>query len=120
MQGFEPLARVVGSARCLAVDGDEFVPVRPDLRGPAIEAVAEQERVDPVDEGAQPALAGNAEVEFGKPPQEGQMVLALGDDVVEIVAGGNRGAGHQQQNLRKRIHHPPGLTLIPQFGEMLQ
>jgi hypothetical protein len=32
-------------------------------------------------------------------PQEGEMVLAPGDNVVEIVAGGDRGAGHQQQDL---------------------
>src|SRR4249919_2602910 len=40
--------------------------------------------------------------------------------VVEVVAGRNGGASHQQQNLLERIHHPPGLAVIPELGEMLQ
>src|SRR6266704_5952254 len=120
MQGFEPFAPVVGSARRFAVDRDELVPPRPERRDPAVETAAEQGRVDPIDEGAQPALARNAVMELGEPAQKGEMVLAPGDDVVEIVAGRDRGAGHQQQDLLERIHDPPGLALIPEFGKMLQ
>src|SRR5437870_12984321 len=59
-------------------------------------------------------------IELRKAPQEGEMVFAPGDDVVKIVAGSYGGAGHQQQNLLERIHHPPRLAVIPEFGEMLQ
>jgi len=86
VQGSEPFALVVGAPRCLAVDGDEVVPVRPQRRDPAVEAAAEQHRVDPVDQGAQPALAGDAVMELREAPQEIEMVLAPGGDVVEIVA----------------------------------
>ena len=46
MQGFEPLALVVGAPRRLAVDGDEVVPTRPERRDPALEAASEQDRID--------------------------------------------------------------------------
>src|SRR5216110_1923551 len=86
MQGFEPFAMIVGSARRFAVDGDELVPVRPQRRNPAVETAAEQDRVDPVDEGAHPALAGDAVMEFRKAPQKGEMMFAPSDDVVEIAS----------------------------------
>jgi hypothetical protein len=120
MQGFEPFAMIVGTARGFAVDRDELVPVRPERRDPAVETAAEQDRVDPVDEGAHPALARDAMMELRKAPQKAEMVFAPGDDVVEVVAGRNGGASHQQQNLLERIHHPPGLAVIPELGEMLQ
>ena len=41
MQGFEPFALVVGSARRFAIDRDELVPVRPERRDPAVETAAE-------------------------------------------------------------------------------
>lgn len=86
MQGLEPFTAVVGAARRLAVDGDEVVPIGPQRRHPALEAAPEQERIDPVDQAAQPALAWDAVVERREPPQDAEMVLAPGDDVVEIVA----------------------------------
>src|SRR5208283_5833799 len=113
-------ALIVGSARGFAVDRDELVPVRPERGDPAVETAAEQDRVDPVDEGAHPALAGDAVMEFRKAPQKAEMVLAPGDDVVEVVTGGDGGADHQKQNLLERIHYPPGLTVIPEFGKVLQ
>src|SRR5438874_8611586 len=120
MQGFEPFAPVMGPPRGLAVDGDEFVAVRPERRDPAVETAAEQDRVDPVDEGAHPALARDPVMEFRKAPQKAEMVFAPGDDVVEVVAGRNGGAGYQQQHLLERIHYPPGLAAIPELGELLQ
>jgi hypothetical protein len=91
MQGFEPFALVVGSARRFAVDGDEFVPVRPERGNPAVETAAKQGWIDPIDEMPEPALAWNAVMKLREMPQEGEMVFAPGDDVVEIVAGGDRG-----------------------------
>ena len=70
VQGLEPFALVVGAARRLAVDGDEVVPARPQRRDPALEAAAEQDRIDAIDQVAQPALAGNAMMEIGELPQE--------------------------------------------------
>jgi hypothetical protein len=64
MQGFEPFALVVGSARGFAVDRDKLMPVGPERRDPAIETTAEQDRIDPVDERTYPALAGNAVMEI--------------------------------------------------------
>jgi hypothetical protein len=76
--------------------------------------------INPVDEGAEPAFAGNAVMEFREPPRKVEMMLAPTDDVVEIVARRDGRTGHQQQHLVERIHHPPGLAFVVQFGEMLQ
>jgi hypothetical protein len=63
------------------------VPVRPQRGNPAVETAAEQDRIDPIEEGPEPALAGNAEMILREMPQEDEMVFAPGDNVVEIVAG---------------------------------
>src|ERR1700730_12606504 len=68
----------------------------------------------------QPALAWNAVMKLREMPQEGEMVFAPGDDVIEIVAGGDRGTGHQQQDLLERIHNAPGLAVILELGKMPQ
>ena len=39
-------------------------------------------------------------------------MLTPGDDIVEIVAGGDGRAGNQQQDLLERISNAPGLTLV--------
>ena len=52
----------------------------------------EQDRIDPIEQGPEPALAGNAVMIVREMPQEDEMVFAPGDNVVEIVAGGDRGA----------------------------
>jgi hypothetical protein len=87
----------MGSARRLAVDGDEIVPPRPQRRDPALEAAAKQGRIDPVHEAPQPALAWNAVMEVRKLPQKMQVMLAPGNDIVEVVTRGDAGAGHKQQ-----------------------
>src|ERR1700694_4154392 len=69
---------------------------------------------------AQPALAWNAVMKLREMLQEGEMVFAPGDDVVEIVAGGDRGAGHQQQDLLERIHDAPRLAVILELGKVSQ
>jgi len=48
------------------------------------------------------------------------MMLAPGDDVVEIITRGDRGAGQKQEDLGKGIHDPPGLPVIVDLREMLQ
>jgi hypothetical protein len=45
----------VGAPCCLTVDGDEVVPIWPQRRHPTRKAMSEQDRIDPVDELAQPA-----------------------------------------------------------------
>src|SRR6266853_4809154 len=98
MQRLETLAVVVGPARRLAIDGNEIVPMRPECRNPIPETAPKQDRINPVEEAAQPALTGNAIMEVRELPQEIQVMLAPGDDVVEIVATRNRRAGYQQQD----------------------
>jgi hypothetical protein len=120
VQGLEPLAVVMGAARRLAVDGDELVPVRPDGSHPALEAASEQGRIDAVHQVAQPARAGDTVVELGEPPQEVEMLLTPFDDVVEIIAGGDRRTNHQEEDLLDRIEDAPRLAIVIEFGKMLQ
>jgi hypothetical protein len=52
--------------------------------------------------------------------QKSQMMLAPGDDIVEVIAGRDRGAGHQQQDLLEGIHNAPGLAVVLELGKVLQ
>src|SRR6516225_5659788 len=56
----------------------------------------------------------------GPEAQEIEVVLAPKDDLVEVVAGGDRGAGHQEQDLLERVGDAPALALVVQLGEMLE
>ncbi len=120
MQRLQPFAFVVGAARGLAVDGDELVPTRPQRRDPALETTPEGQGIDPIDQCAQPALAGNAVMERREPSQKIEMMFAPGDDVVEIVAGGDRGAGQQKKHLGQGIHTRQGSRVVRELGKMLQ
>ena len=120
MQRFQPLAFVVGAPRGLAVDGDEVVAIRPERGDPALKTTPEQDRIDTVYEIAQPALAGDAEMEIRKAAQKSKMTVPLRGDLVEIVARTYGCAGHQQKDLGKRIHDAPRLALVGQLGKMLQ
>jgi hypothetical protein len=51
--------------------------------------------------------------------QEGEMVVAPGDDIVEIVARSDGGAGHQQQDRMQWIG-PPGFARVIKLRKMLQ
>lgn len=64
VQGFQALAPVVRTPGGLAIDGDEVMAIRPQGANPVVEAFAEQNRIDPVDRNAQPALTGNAEAKL--------------------------------------------------------
>jgi predicted TIM-barrel fold metal-dependent hydrolase len=55
-----------------ARDGDQVVPPRPQRYDPALEAAAKHGRIDAIDQGTQPALAGNAVMEFRELPQKMQ------------------------------------------------
>ena len=48
------------------------------------------------------------------------MMLSPGDDVVEIITRGDRGAGQKQEDLGKGIHDPLGFPVIVDLREMLQ
>ena len=65
-------------------------------------------------------LAGNAVMEFREMPQKMQVMLAPGDDIVEVVTGRDAGAGHQQQDLPEGIDYAPGLPVVLQLGKVLQ
>jgi hypothetical protein len=51
-------------------------------------------------------------------PQKVRVMLAPDDDVVEVVAGCDRGASHQQQDLLEG--DAPGLTVILELGKVVQ
>ena len=120
MEGFEPLALVVGASGGLAVDGDDVVPSRPHGGDEGLKAARKQRRIDPVHQIAQPAGARHAVMEVAEAAQEIEVVLAPKHDLVEVVAGGNCGAGHQQQDLLERVGHAPALALVVQLGKVLE
>jgi hypothetical protein len=68
MQRFKSLALIVCAARGLAVDGNEIVPVGPDLLDPTFETPSEQNRVDAIDQALEPAHAGDAEMTLRAQP----------------------------------------------------
>ena len=47
-------------------------------------------------------------------------MLTPGHDLVEVIAGRNRGAGDQEQNLGQGVGHPPGLAVVLPLRKMLQ
>lgn len=110
----------MGAPCGLAVDGDEVMPIWPQLRHPTLEAASEQQRIDPVDKLAQPALTRDAVMKLRKPAQEVEVVPAPGTNIVEIVATGDRRTNNQQHHLLERIHDPPGFPVIHKPGKMLQ
>ena len=69
---------------------------------------------------AQPALAREPMVIRREFSQEIEMVIAPGDDFVEIVARSDGGAGQKQQDLGQRVDDPPRLPVVVEQGEMLQ
>jgi hypothetical protein len=116
----QAFALVMGAAGGLAVDGDEVVPARPHRSDEGLEAAGEQDRIDPVQQVAQPAGARHAMMEVAEPPEEIQVALAPHSDRLEIVAAGDGGAGDQQQHFLQRVGHPPALAIVVDLGEVLQ
>ena len=120
MQRRPACGAVVAAARGLAVDGDEGGSVRAQPACPGHEAVGEQVRVDAVQEDVEPTGAGNAVVIGQEATQEGEMALAPGGDVVEVVAGSDAGADDEQQNLGQRMRHPPRLAWVLDDRKMVE
>src|SRR5262249_24913058 len=69
---------------------------------------------------AQPAGARHAVMEVTEAAQEIEVALAPKDDLVEVVAGGDGGAGHQEQDLLERVGDAPALALVVQLGKVLE
>ena len=86
VQRFKSLALIVCAARGLAVNGNEIMPVGPELLDPAFETLSEQNRVDAIDQALKPAHAGNAEMKLREPSQKIEMLLSPCHDVLEVVA----------------------------------
>jgi hypothetical protein len=99
VQRLQPLAPVVRAARGFAVDGDEVVPTRPHRLDPVVETPCKGERIDAIDQRTQPPFARDPMMERREHAQKIEMMLTPVDDVVEIVARGDGGAGQQKQNL---------------------
>src|SRR3546814_14622342 len=55
-----------------------------------------------------------------KAPQEREMRLAPGGDVIVVVAVGDRAADRQQQHLRQRTRHTPRIARVLDLRKMLQ
>jgi hypothetical protein len=67
------------------------VPSRPHGGDEGLKAAREQRRIDPVHQIAQPAGTRHAVMEVTEAAQEIEVVLSPKDDLVEVVAGGDRG-----------------------------
>ena len=52
--------------------------------------------------------------------QKGQIVIAPVGDVLEVIAGRDRAADHEHQQLGQRMRHPPTLTIILDQSEMVE
>src|SRR3546814_7693344 len=68
----------------------------------------------------QPAPTRHAVVIGQKAPQEREMRLAPGGDVIVVVAVGDRAADRQQQHLRQRMRHTPRIARVLDLRKMLQ
>jgi hypothetical protein len=86
MQRLQSLAFVMAATGGFPVDGDDVVPTWPESPDPTLEARAEQKRIDPVDQGSQPAGARYAEMEWRDHTQKLEMIFSPGDYVVKIIA----------------------------------
>src|SRR5277367_1792934 len=84
VQRLQSLAFVVGPARGLAVDGDEIVSARPNRMDPVLETTRECQRIDAVHQRAKPAFAGDSMMKRREHSQKDDMMLAPGDDFVEM------------------------------------
>ena len=85
VQRLQSLAFVVRAPRGLAVDGDEVVAAGPECSDPAFETSPEENGIDAVDKRAQPAFAGNAEMECREAPQKIQMMRAPPNQSVQGI-----------------------------------
>ena len=120
MQGLLPPLAVVAAPRGLAVDGHKVGLGRPALGHPRRKAGREQLRIDPVHDRPQPIGARDAVVKLTETPQERQVSLPPIDDVVIVIAAGNRAAYHQEQNFPQRIGDFPRLPRILDHRQVVE
>ena len=127
MQGRSASGLVVARPRGLApglrrgrLDGDKGGLVRPCLAHEGCEGRLEQDRIDPVHEQGEPAPARRSTLIGQIAPEEVQMRLATGRDVLVVVAVAHRGAHREEKDLPQRIHHPPRRARILDPREMVQ
>lgn len=117
-------AATLGARMCpsrgLAVDGDNVRLTLPKLVDPADEARLEQCRIEGVDQIVQRVVRGDAALERREATEKVQVLPAPVLDLDEVVGAGKRGTQHQQQDLRQRIDHLPGLTRVLQGAEIVQ
>ena len=91
-----------------------------ERRDPALETAPEQDRIDAVDQIAQPALAGNAEMELREAAQKGEMAppqAAMSSKssqeqiVAQVSSSRTSASGYMTRH---------GFALVRQLGKMLQ
>ena len=120
MQGGPALGLGVAAPGGLAVDGDEVGLGLAQAVDPGGEAGLEEVGVERVDDVVQGVVRRQAPRIGQETTQEAQALLAPQPDLDEIVHAAQRGAQDQQQDLRKRVDHPPLLARILQGGEVLE
>ena len=59
----------------------------------------------------------NGSIRFIKSRSQ-RVALAPQDNLVEVVAGGDHSAGHQEQDLLERVSDAPALALVVQLGKV--
>ena len=118
VQRLAALGPGMAAARGLAVDGDD---VRLGLAQASTQATKqrlEQRRVEGVDDVAQRVVARDAVAVGQEAAQESQVLPAPEPRLDEIVRARQGGGQHQEQDLRQRIEHLPGLARVLQRREM--
>ena len=114
------LAAIMAAPRCLAVDGDQFGPIRPARAHPACEAGRKQRRIDPIHHDRQPAPTRNTMIIRQKSAQKLKMPRTPQPDRIIIVAIRNRTAHDQKKDLRQRKRDPMRRPWILDHGKMIQ
>ena len=120
MQRRLAVAAIMAAARGFSVYGDEVGPIGPGLAHPGGEGGGKQRRIDAVHQQRKPAPAGSAVLVRQVAAQEGEVRLAPGRDGVVMVAVGHRRADDEQQDLAKRMGHPPRLARIVDDREVIE
>ena len=82
--------------------------------------IRKQPGIDPVQHDPQPARAGDGVMKGHETPHERQVILAPFHKLIEIVAGPDRPAHHQQQDLGQQMRHTPALAIILKQTAMIQ
>ena len=100
MKSLQSIGLVVGSARGFAVNGDQIMPARPQRLDPIFKTAAEENRINPVDQGAKPTFARNLKVKLGKFPKRVKVVFTPGGNLVEVITSRDRRSAQKQQNFR--------------------